>query len=181
MLSHQFAQTLSDQVATQGGFSADPRTGTAPSKGYMVSEHGAEKVVPGAPSAQDIVDFSGQHADKLAQPGAHIGGWLEEGETYLDVSHNVPTAADAQAMGREHAQRAVYSTKTGGAPKVKHAESIGRASTIFSGVSPEEHKELNRANQEYARVTTERRLNVTQFNQANEVQPSPSPYVQPHL
>jgi len=103
-------------IATSGGFSVQPVTGEVPGSGFMVAIFkGVERVVTRAEfSGQLVADFVGQHAALFqAAENAFLGGWLDGGQVYLDVSVNVPTLEAALELGREHDQLAVYDVASG--------------------------------------------------------------------
>jgi hypothetical protein len=100
-----------------GGFSVTPN-GTSPTGGYMVSLPGHSLIVNEAdlagPKGRDILEgYAQQHAQALAQSGAHLGGWTDKasGKTYLDVSQNVSRASHAIKLGKERNQIAVWDVK----------------------------------------------------------------------
>lgn len=77
---------LANRLQKEGGFSFP-----APRNGVMVSRKGAEEVVEGVASAEDIADYANRHATELQSvSNAHIGGWVSEGKTYLDISQRFP-------------------------------------------------------------------------------------------
>jgi hypothetical protein len=94
--------------------------GEQPKGGYMVSMPGHSMILDanelaGPNGAKIIQDYVSSHADALAEPGAHIGGWThgETGKTYLDVSHNIPSRAVAVQAGRQRNQIAIFDVKRG--------------------------------------------------------------------
>lgn len=110
-----------------GGFSFKPRSGGAPTQGYMVSMPGRTKMVDAkdlsGPNAHRIVSsFVKQNSDVLSRPGAHIGGWTDKatGVTHLDISHNIKSRERAIRAGVKRNQIAVWDVrrqreiKTGG-------------------------------------------------------------------
>jgi hypothetical protein len=90
----QFAG-LAQKLSTDGGFSANSKTGAAPTDGFMVSLPGHEQQA----RTQDVTGgvikgFSQKHAAPLRGDDRYIGGWDNEGETSLDVSQNIRPRAD---------------------------------------------------------------------------------------
>jgi hypothetical protein len=96
-----------------GGFSVKPETGASPKSGYMVSIPGHTKIIAGDPDERAIQQYANEHAGVLQHPGAHIGGWQHEGNTYLDVSHRYSSKSKAAAAGKQHNQIAIWDVKHG--------------------------------------------------------------------
>jgi hypothetical protein len=94
--------------------------GDQPKGGYMVASPGHSEIHSTDELASDrgpaiVNSYASAHADALAEPGAHIGGWTdpETGKTYLDVSHNIANRQAAIAAGRQRNQIAIYDVKHG--------------------------------------------------------------------
>jgi len=101
-----------------GGFSVNPKHGTAPDKGYMVSLPGRTKMLKSTelagPRGKQIVgDFVRQNSDVLSKPGAHLGGWTDKatGITHLDISHNIVDRNRAIRSGVKRNQIAIWDVK----------------------------------------------------------------------
>lgn len=86
------------------GFSIRIKTKKAPKSGYMVSDEGAEKVIPSKDffssreaSKKYIKDYIKANSDALSQRGAYLGGWheRESGKVFLDVSRRYDSRKDA--------------------------------------------------------------------------------------
>jgi hypothetical protein len=118
-----------------GGFTIDVRTGNQPTEGFSVAISGHETPVPADHNlTQAIETFKAEHADELAQPGTHLGGWHDDiedsptfGQVVLDISHVEPTQEAAEAFGRAHGQTAIYDLKKGETLDIRTAESGGAA------------------------------------------------------
>ena len=95
-----------------GGFSTT-LNGETPTSGHMVAVPGRSTVIQGLPTESHIDEYARRNADVLSQPGAHIGGWHNEGKTYLDVSHNIHDREQAVAAGRQRNQIAIWDVKHG--------------------------------------------------------------------
>ena len=80
---------LAKELADEGGFSVSAR-GTRPRTGIMVSRVGNETKIPGMPTGEAIAQYAAHNAHVLAQPGRYMGGWVDDGDTYLDVSERFP-------------------------------------------------------------------------------------------
>lgn len=108
---------LAQQLADEGGFSVS-EAGTKPHSGYMVSRAGTERVVPGLAQPEDIAAFHQANVDRLSHPGYYMGGWQDEGKSYLDVSQRFPTAESSQVQGAVHHQLATFDVGHRAYPKV---------------------------------------------------------------
>lgn len=90
--------TLAVRLDTEGGFTVDPATGTDKKEGYAVGI-GAERKFTGLATAEEISKYMEDNAEQLAQPNQYLGGWVYEGETYLDISRVFPNTP----LGRQQA------------------------------------------------------------------------------
>lgn len=92
-------------AAKNGGVTID-LSGESPTKGYAYSPYkDSETIVPSSKfSAKDITDFRNKFADRLNQPGNHLGIWEDQGNMYMDVSTvgtpTPETIAAAEAAGQ---------------------------------------------------------------------------------
>lgn len=131
-------------------------SGKAPTRGWMVSDPGSEHIVPGNASAREIEEY--RQANKNPTPvKRYIGGWADEGKTYLDQSRNVRSSKKAQQLGREGAQRAVYNVHRDKVTRVHHGGRIDVRDTLFEG-HPEAAKGLRLGNSDAVRQRTENQL-----------------------
>lgn len=113
-------------LKTSGGFSLD-KDGQSPTSGYMVSPYKErERVIDGDASASDISIFEKDNADLLDKPGHFLGGWKDSGKTYLDVSLNVPSRAEAHALGLKHGQLEVWNVAESKSEKTEEPKPRGR-------------------------------------------------------
>ena len=98
-------------LATNGGFSFNPTTGmTNPTCGYMVSQKGKEKAFTN-PTEADIDAYIKGHG--RLERTAFIGGWVNEGVTYLDVSNRILRKEIAINLGRRNGQKAIWDCAAG--------------------------------------------------------------------
>lgn len=119
MLSSVQFGHLHRQLAQQGGFTINTRTGEQPTHGVMVADAAHERVVPSrGTTAGTIERYAHDKAAPLAQQGAHLGAWRNEGDgsDYFDVSHRVengtaPLAVHAAMI--KHDQQAAYDIGAG--------------------------------------------------------------------
>lgn len=105
---------LAGLLKDTGGFTHSVRTGNEPTKGFAVSIPGHEFKIKGHASPVQIEAYAGAHSMALHQPHAHLGGWYneEDGHTYLDVSHVLPTQAEARKTAAANKQIAYFDLGT---------------------------------------------------------------------
>jgi hypothetical protein len=145
------------QLEQRGGFTMQRSTGSQPAHGWMVSDFGAEHVVPGHASAREIDAYRQSHPNPTPTK-RYVGGWFDEGKTYLDSSRNVRSGAKAQKLGRKDAQRAVYNIDRDKVVRVHHGKRIDARGTLFAG-HPEAAQSLRLGNSDAVRQQTEAKLN----------------------
>jgi hypothetical protein len=121
------------QLEQRGGFSMQRTSGKTPGRGYMVSDFGSEKIIPGHASAAEIETYRQARPGRLSRGRRYIGGWHDEGKTYLDQSRNVRSPKKAQALGQAGAQRAVYSIDRDKSYRVHHGGRVDVRGTLFEG------------------------------------------------
>jgi len=97
-----------------GGFS-ESLAGKSPDGGFMVAVSAdTEMKKPIEDMTRlDILRYIVRHAKLLNKPSAFLGGWLDEGYGYLDVSINVEDKAEALAMAKANKQLAIYDVVSG--------------------------------------------------------------------
>lgn len=61
----------------------------------------------------DILDYAAEHSGLLSQDDVYLGGWLDEGYGYLDVSINIQNLDEALALAKKNHQLAIYDVVTG--------------------------------------------------------------------
>lgn len=81
---------LAKELASEGGFSVSAR-GARPRSGVMVSRVGDEVRIPGIPSSDELAAYYAQVESRMG-PGRYLGGWVDDGDTYIDVSNRFPAA-----------------------------------------------------------------------------------------
>ena len=100
------SKQMLEALATNGGFSYNPTTGRAnPRKGYMVSLPGYERKFTN-PTEADIDAYV--KGLRRMNRNMYIGGWVNEGITYLDLSIRMTKREAAEHIGRQHKQKAIY-------------------------------------------------------------------------
>jgi hypothetical protein len=114
------AYALWHRLQDNGGFTVDPETGEIPTKGYVVSLPGFERVYPAADvHPSDIVDGKRDALTARAyfeRPGrvVYYGAWLdtETRLTYLDASVVVQTRSEAERLARQWNQISYFDLQT---------------------------------------------------------------------
>lgn len=105
-----------DSIIQNGGATFNISTGTSPTTGYAVSLKGGSKT-PIDESRQSIEqtikEFISIHGLELSIPENHIGGWVDDGWLYLDVSIIMDNLSDAILMGKIHEQKAIFNINDG--------------------------------------------------------------------
>ena len=137
--------SLGETALREGGFTVGQgKYSDGPKTGWMVSLKGSEATetmehmmgpsdLPNATPLENfernvdgmVAGFTEEHDDLLSQEGHFLGGWIDEGKFYLDVSVNVSSEEEATRMGEEHDQKAIFNVETGEYKKlgVEKAES----------------------------------------------------------
>lgn len=112
------AQKLEAQ-ARAGGFTYGVAGKTSPKGGYSVSPYPERsRVIDTKDLTRDqIKSYADDNADLLSQPDHYLGGWRDtEGgkdQVWLDVSIVKASQADAEAVARDHNQKAIYDLEGG--------------------------------------------------------------------
>lgn len=112
MTRAELAELAAELLETNGGFTLDS-DGQSPSEGYAVAIYpDAEEIVTDATPGR-IREYITKWSDVLARDArAHLGGWVDAGRVYLDLSAVIPDLADALRIGREFAQIAIFDLAT---------------------------------------------------------------------
>ena len=102
-------------AAHQGGFTLHDHVGDGPTDGYMVSlcKDSESKTPMEHLNAEHVRDFVSANADALNRPHNYLGGWLENGHFYLDVSTHVPEMNRATTEAVRNRQLGIYDLKNG--------------------------------------------------------------------
>lgn len=125
------AATLGNQAIRGGGFSVSTE-GDNPDHGWMVSQAGTERSfsIDELASEQpmgtgptdnpwkdnvsnEIERFLTDNRTDLERPGTYLGGWVDEGRLYLDVSHNIESKEEAMTYADDQNQLAMFNAGTG--------------------------------------------------------------------
>lgn len=121
-------QTMYSKLIKEGGFTVQPVTNDSPTKGFVLSIYPEREAIYDADkvSPKTIRDYLRKNIDFIkGNPKRHLGGWLDGGKVYLDISEIVNNAEEAMRLCKEHKQLAFFD--------------LEKMETIF--VKPEEKKE----------------------------------------
>lgn len=148
--------SLGDTAIRSGGFSLS-MAGDRPHSGWMVSQFGTERSVSIESLASEqpmeanignpwhdnvkaeVERFVREHRADLLQPGAYLGGWVDSGRLFLDVSHNIQDEDEAMQYARDNHQFAAYNASTG---EYRSFEEERRAASRNTGVKTSSEKVL---------------------------------------
>ena len=109
LITFDQALNLRNHIREHGGFTYDPRNDEFfTGQGFAVSVKGNERIISGIPFAVDFVAYSIMHSEILNMADHYLGGWLYEGNTYLDISIVLSDFDIAVHTAREHGEIAVY-------------------------------------------------------------------------
>jgi hypothetical protein len=101
------AGDMSRALSTAGGFTFEPRTKSTPTKGFAVGGFGTKPSFDLKDFRQDAVEkFLAENASVLKE-GAYIGGWVDDGKVYLDVTKIFDDKDEAIKAGIDKNQIAV--------------------------------------------------------------------------
>jgi hypothetical protein len=110
----QVTPELMDE-ARGGGFTLHDHVGDGPTSGYMVSmDKNTEDSRPMDELTPEVVQgFADKHANALAQSGNYLGGWLDGGRFYLDISSHIPDLNRATNSAVRNKQLGIYDLNHG--------------------------------------------------------------------
>jgi hypothetical protein len=108
--------TLQDfyaRLMLNGGSTVNLKSDTFPTKGFAVSLKGHERKVNAETMVyEDILSYVNYEADMLYRPGVCLGGWIDQGTLYLDLSMVVDCYLVAEKIARQNNQLAIYNLET---------------------------------------------------------------------
>jgi hypothetical protein len=82
--------------------------------GYFVGIKGHESVSDNLDNIDgDVADFISENGFHLNDIDHYLGGWVDDGKLYLDVSTHVDEKRNALQKGYENDQKAIYDIKRG--------------------------------------------------------------------
>ncbi len=101
------------------GFSLDPKTGKAPTGGFMVALPGhthqyPDTIMKDEKQLADAIDkFLMSEREAFKRPGVHLGGWVSDGKLWLDPSENIADRTEAIGAGKSRDQLAIWDVAGG--------------------------------------------------------------------
>jgi hypothetical protein len=112
-------KNLHDFVASiveNGGATFNLVTGTSPTTGFVVSERGFEDITPifGDDVTKEILVSSSvymfirKNGFELNDPKNFLGGWIDDGRLFLDISRVYDNEHDALRIAVDNGQEAYY-------------------------------------------------------------------------
>lgn len=113
---------LIKKILENGGATLDAKLEDADlTKGYMVSEVGAEKVF-GLDDVEGIEKTLKEYAEKITS-NEYVGAWVDDNKLYIDISKHYKSKKQALKVGAENKQLAIYD--------IASAESIYLTKSVF--------------------------------------------------
>jgi hypothetical protein len=103
-------------LAETGGFTMDLHAAGFAKEGFAVSVNPERtRKISGPVDSITLVTYVSDNWDLLSENGKVFGGWLdrETGITYLDVVTLFDNREDAERLGREHGEIAIFDLETG--------------------------------------------------------------------
>jgi hypothetical protein len=103
---------VAQKLVDNGGITVNLR-GKEPTSGFALAPHPErERLVPVKDFDQaDLNNYISQNLDLLKQPGYHVGGWVDGGNVYLDVSRVFKNKEAAHRAAIESKQLAYFDLK----------------------------------------------------------------------
>ncbi len=103
---------LYETLKNGNGFSVNC-DGAEPTDGFMVSTNKdteyAVKLEDLTPTA--VAHYIEKHMFELSDPDNYLGGWVDDGIVYLDISTNISTIEEAASLGYSANQKAIWDVK----------------------------------------------------------------------
>lgn len=114
------------------GFTVDNATGKDIEEGYAVATNN-ERKISGIATPADIEKYRQDNAELLSQPDHFLGGWVWEGNTYLDISKVFPKGPEGRLAavleGKKNAQIAIQ--KLGPEGGMMKMENYGHQADVY--------------------------------------------------
>lgn len=88
--------------------------GGMPTKGLAYAPYkGTERIIPQKDfNASHIETFTKDHAKELAEPGNHLGMWVDDGKVYMDISKVGPNSPETLESAMKASQLAVFNLES---------------------------------------------------------------------
>lgn len=104
------AAYLVDKIKRDGGFTYDPVDDLSPSSGYAVAYYDDAEEIHDVETIteDDVYSYLDKHREKFRDRRSHVGGWVSEGKVYLDISLVIPDRSEAEKIGIEKNQYAIF-------------------------------------------------------------------------
>ncbi len=114
----QLTAYLLEQVLSNhsNGFTFDPRRLVFPTfapNSYVVSLFGYERKFTHSPTCTELNLWLTEHWSVIQQQGHYIGGWLDRGYYYLDISIVIVGLKEALDFARANRQKAIFDPYNG--------------------------------------------------------------------
>lgn len=94
-------------MRAQGGMTFDETTQRHLDGGVMASRYGSEMRRPSPMSPDDLDSFRHTNRSQFA-PDVHLGGWVNQSQDVVDLTHRFPDVASAKVFGEANMQEAVF-------------------------------------------------------------------------
>lgn len=118
---------LMKRIRESGGFTYDPRGEADVSEGYALSlfpERSFAKDLKDL-TLNDLTDYVIKNADLLSQKGLMLGGWVDGGKVYIDVSQVEKDKDRAIELALAKDQIGIYDLKKGETIIINRAATSG--------------------------------------------------------
>lgn len=113
MTTTRFLDKIRSNTFANGGDTVN-LYGERPTFGWLVALPTNENIVPAELfDIGALTVYIDKYADDLAEPMTYLGTWLDDGKVYIDTSINVHGDEQAERLGREFRQLAIYNVGTG--------------------------------------------------------------------
>lgn len=107
---------IAEAVSSGGGMTLSFMTGDQPKTGFVVAARGKNQEVPAEDffdkkrGADAMMKWVRKHEKSLDKEGAHMGLWhdTDNNEVVLDVSYVVQNREEAEKLGRDNNQQAIW-------------------------------------------------------------------------
>lgn len=134
-----FAPRLISELKENGGFTVHPQTGEPVTSGYAVgggNSAGALLKVPVAELTPEKFD-KWLHENRSKFPAdAALGGWIDNGDVYIEPSTQVADLNAAQRLGNERGEKAIWdhANKSEIPLKLGKAEAVAKAQDEYNDI-----------------------------------------------
>ena len=104
------AETLLSRLIADGGFTYHPVKNISPTDGFMVSRYKRREFVADVDkvSPNTLHEYMRKNQDLLVKADHYLGGWVDAGKAYLDISVRHESQEAALKLARKHRQLAIF-------------------------------------------------------------------------